>query len=67
MKNRVLVLRTNVCVGAVLMSDVACSVSVPVKPLVAGCHRLPTVQILRQQRAGSLAYLVSSVSVCVEL
>jgi len=46
--------RSDVCmyVGAVVLSSDTCSIGVPVKPLSAGCHRLPTVQILQQQHSG---------------
>ena len=45
-------------VGTIVFNDGAYSISVPVKPLVAGCHHLPTVQILHQQHGGSLTYLL---------
>jgi len=35
-----------VYVGAVVFKDGTFSISVPVKPLVKGCHRLPDVQLL---------------------
>jgi len=42
-----------------MLSDGACSISVPVRPLVSGCHRLPALQIVRQQHEGSLTYLLT--------